>query len=80
MANYTVSVYDSTNYNEICADFTPLSKIEISINGDRIGEIQNAAIICLDISSAIKFSKELRRQIALAKEQFETNKSGDDGK
>lgn len=73
MANYTVNVYDSLNHNEICVDFTPLSKIEISINGDRIGEIQNAGSIYLDISSAIKFSKELRRQIALAKEQSDKN-------
>ena len=80
MANYTVSVYDSSNQNEISVDSTPLSKIEISINGDKIGEIQNSGLIYLDVSSAIKFSKELRRQIAIAKSQVELENSDHDGK
>lgn len=78
MANYTVSVYDAKHENEICVDFTPNSKISISINGDSTGLNPNSGLILLDISSAIKFSKELRRQIANAKElsDLKSNSNG----
>jgi len=77
MANYTLRIFDSGDRNEIQVCCTELSKIEISINQGLIGEEENAGFIYLDISSAIKLSKELRRQIALAKEQIENEKNKD---
>lgn len=77
MANYTVRIYDTGARNEIQVSYTHLSKIEIGINQDEIGENTNSALIYLDVSSAIKLSKELKRQIALAKEQIEDEKNRD---
>lgn len=67
MANYTLRFFDKAEKNEIETLSTELSKIQIGINSDEIGENHNAGVIYLDISTAIKFSKELRRQIAIAK-------------
>lgn len=79
MANYTLRFYDTSERNEIESSHTELNKIEIGINASEIGEQQNAGLIYLDISTAIKFSKELRRQIALAKENIESKKDNSDG-
>lgn len=67
MANYTLRFFDKSEINEIETFATELSKIHIGINSDEIGNQNNSGMIYLDISTAIKFSKELRRQIAIAK-------------
>ena len=78
MANYTLRIFDSGDRNEIQVCYTELSKIQIGINQDDIGcESGNAALIYLDVSTAIKLSKELKRQIALAKEQIESETKSD---
>lgn len=77
MANYTLRIFDSGDRNEIQVCCTELSKIQIGINQDDIGESLNAALIYLDVSTAIKLSKELKRQIALAKEQIENESKSD---
>lgn len=77
MAHYAFRFYDPSERNEIETSFTELQKIEIGINASEIGENHNSALIYLDISTAIKFSKELRRQIALAKEYIENESKKD---
>lgn len=77
MANYTLRFFDKAENNEIETFSTELSKIHIGINSDEIGNQNNSGIIYLDISTAIKFSKELRRQIAIAKGN-ELNTLGDE--
>ena len=77
MANYTLRIFDSGDRNEIQVCYTELSKIQIGINHDEIGEGGNAALIYLDIDSAIKLSKELKRQISLAKDQIEDESNSD---
>lgn len=77
MANYTLRIFDSSERNEIAVYCTELSKIEITINQGLIGEQHNAGLIYLDVSTAIKLSKELKRQIALAKEQIENESKSD---
>lgn len=78
MANYTLRIFDTGDRNEIQVCYTELSKIQIGINQDDIGgESGNAALIYLDVSTAIKLSKELKRQIALAKQQIEDEKNRD---
>ena len=77
MANYTLRIFDSGDRNEIQVSYTHLSKIGIGINKDEIGEGHNSALIYLDVSTAIKLSKELKRQIALAKEQIENEANSD---
>lgn len=77
MANYTLRIFDAGDRNEIQVLCTELSKIEICINQGLIGEQENAGLIYLDVSTAIKLSKELKRQIALAKEQIENESKSD---
>ena len=70
MANYQLLFLDKKEENDIQSFATDLGKIYIAINNDEIGFRDNSATICIDISTAIKFSKELRRQIAIAKEKY----------
>ena len=70
MANYQLLFLDKKEENDIQSFATDFGKIYIAINNDEIGFRDNSAAICIDISTAIKFSKELRRQIAIAKEKF----------
>jgi hypothetical protein len=79
MANYAVRIFDPAGRNEIQVSYTYLSKIGIGINQDEIGEGHNSALIYLDLSSAIKLSKELKRQIALVKDSVEYQKDQKDG-
>ena len=73
MANYQLMFLDEKEQNDIQSFATDLFKIYIAINNDEIGFRDNAASICIDISTAIKFSKELRRQISIAKEKMEND-------
>ena len=73
MANYQLMFFDKREQNDIQSFATDLFKIYIAINNDEIGSRDNAACICIDISTAIKFSKELRRQISIAKGKMEND-------
>lgn len=77
MANYTLRFFDKSENNQIETFATELSKIHIGINTDEIGNNINSGMIYLDVSTAIKFSKELRRQIAILKSgELNTLKDG----
>lgn len=68
MANFKLLFLDETDNNDIQVFNTSLNKIYIAINNDDIGDNKtNCACIALDVQTAVKFSKELRRQIAEAK-------------
>lgn len=68
MANLKLLFYDTESENEIQLYANTENEIFIAINKELTNVYDiNTAYISLDIDTAIKLSKELRRQIAIAK-------------
>ena len=68
MANLKLLFYDTESENEIQLYANTENEIFIVINKELTNVYDiNTAYISLDIDTAIKLSKELRRQIAIAK-------------
>ena len=70
MANVKLSFLDPKRDNSIMVIANKFNEIYLGINEDGYDGI-NEAWIVLDIETAIKFSKELRKQIAIAKSNQE---------
>lgn len=70
MANVKLSFLDPKRDNSIMVIANQFNEIYLGINEDGYDGI-NEAWIVLDIETAIKFSKELRKQIAIAKSNQE---------
>ena len=66
MAKVKLSFICTDNENELQVFCNTENQIFIAINRDDIGAL-NSGFMVLDIDTAVKFSKELRRQIANAK-------------
>lgn len=67
MVNVKLSFTDKEQENELQVYCNTNNEIFLGINFEDFGNL-NTAIIALNIDTAIKFSKELRKQIAIAKE------------
>ena len=68
MANLKLLFYDTESENEIQLYANTENEIFIAINKELTNVYDiNTAYISFDIDTAIKLSKELRRQIAIAK-------------
>ena len=80
MANFKLCFLDEKSEDEIQVFCNTENKIFLSINDDELGSpYVNSAFITLDIDTAIKFSKELRRHIAIAKSNVEFEKEQANG-
>lgn len=80
MANFKLCFLDEKSENDIQVFCNIENQIFLSINDDEIGSpYMNSAFITLDIDTAIKFSKELRRHIAIAKSNVELEKEQSNG-
>lgn len=74
MANLKLLFYDTDSENEIQLYANTENEIFIAINKELTNVYDiNTAYISLDIDTAIKLSKELRRQIAIAKSNKEND-------
>lgn len=76
MGNIRLSFYDE-NENKIEVKNTDFKEITIKINDGDVGNF-NCAEIQLDVDTAVRFSKELRKQIGEAKEVL-SNKTESNG-
>ena len=65
MSNIRMSFYDE-NENYLKVQNTDLNEICISINGNALGSV-DAAEIFISTDTAIKFCKELRKEISKSK-------------
>lgn len=79
MANFKLAFLDEDCESQLQVFCNTEDRIYISINEEYIGHVPNAGFITFDVDTAIKFSKELRRQIAIAKERilFNSDKDGE---
>lgn len=77
MANVKLSFLDENCENELQVFCNTLDKIYLAINREEIGHDINSGFIVFDVETAVKFSKELRRQIAIAKERILFNSEQD---
>ena len=71
MANVKLAFLDPENENELQVYCNQFDEIFIGINKNDIGQF-NSAFITLDIETAVKMAKELRRQIAIAKSNIQS--------
>ena len=77
MANVKISFLDFQDESEIQVYNNQDDEIYIAINPSDFGHSYNAAWISLDVDTAVKFAKELRRQIAISKHNI-SYKSNED--
>lgn len=70
MANIKLSFFDPESENKIETFVNTRERIFIGINHNSNSEY-NSACMELDVETAVRLSRELRRQIALLKEQKE---------
>ena len=78
MSNIRMSFYDE-NENYLKVQNTDLNEICISINGDSLG-FAHAAEILISTDTAIKFCKELRKEISKSKDLIDLKNESDNGK
>ena len=79
MANIKLSFLNEKHDDDIVVFCNASDDIYISINDDDIGSPYNSAFIALDVETAVKFAKELRRQIAIAKDNIQYQKEQENG-
>ena len=78
MVNVKLSFIDKEQENELQVYCNTENEIFIGINYENFGEL-NSGIIAIDIDTAIKFSKEIRKQIAIAKDNIQYQKEQENG-
>ena len=78
MAKVKLSFICTDNENELQVFCNTENQIFIGINYENFGEL-NSGIIAIDIDTAIKFSKEIRKQIAIAKDNIQYQKEQENG-
>ena len=78
MSNIRMSFYDE-NENYLKVKNTDLNEICISINEDCLGSA-HAAEIFISTDTAIKFCKELRKEISKSKDLIDLKNESDNGK
>ena len=78
MSNIRMSFYDE-NENYLKVKNTDLNEICISINENALGDAY-AAQIFISTDTAIKFCKELRKEISKSKDLIDLKNESDNGK
>ena len=78
MSNIRMSFYDE-NENYLKVQNTDLNEICISINENSLGSV-HAAEIFISTDTAIKFCKELRKEISKSKGLIDLKNESDNGK
>lgn len=74
MVHVKLLFYDPDVEDKIQVFANAHNKIYIGINSEMNGPYENSACITLDVETAVKFAKELRRSIALIKEDIKDQK------
>ena len=73
MANIKILFYDPQNVNTIQVTTGNRGGIKFFIKEGNPGGKEVHSMIVLDIETAVRFSRELRRQIALLKDDLKSN-------